>query len=178
MKKISVNPLNMASVDNAIAQIEALQEKITKLEKFNEYLRTLAEAGVIIAQENFDMGYLYNPFEIYGYGGDYGNVDVTSRMTDNGFVIEANGAQVLFMEFGAGITYSGEAYQGERPEGIVGIGEYGKGRGNREAWGYKNPASKTGLTITYGVPALQGMYRAKEHIMHEIEAKVKELLND
>ena len=178
MKTIRINPLSQSSVENAIMQIEALQAKLKKLEEFNKYLQTLEGAGVAIAQMQFDQGYLYNPFEAYGYGGDYGNVTVTSKMTDNGFVIEANGEQVLFMEFGAGITYSGEAYEGERPEGIVGIGQYGKGRGSRRAWGYYNPNSKSGLTITYGVPALQGMYRAKKHIMQEVEKKVKELLND
>lgn len=183
MKTISINPLSTASRENAIAQIDALQEKLKKLEEFEKYLRSLAGAGIAIAQMHYDQGYLYNN----AYGGDYGNVSVTSKETDNGFVIEANGKQVLFMEFGAGITYSGQAYEGERPSGIVGIGEYvapypvnktGIPHGNQKAWGYEDSSSDTGLVITRGVPALQGMYRAKQYIMREVEKKVKELLND
>lgn len=178
MKKVSVNPLSPASVDNAIFQIERIQLKIQKLEEFDKYLKSLAGAGVAIAQDRFDRGYLYNPFAIYGYGGEYGNVTVTTRMLDNGFVLEADGEQVLFMEFGAGITYSGEAYEGERPAGIANIGEYGDGKGKQKAWGYYNDNSVSGLTVTYGVPALQGMYKAKQHVMREVEKKFKEIFDD
>lgn len=182
MKTIRINPLSTASRENAIAQIEALQDKLHKLERFDEYLKTLAEKGVATAISRFSVADMFN---INGVG-EYGlkNAHVSSRMTDNGFVIEANGSQVLFMEFGAGVYYEGwQSYPDERPAGIASIGNSpreGKGMGNRQAWGYyrNGDKSKENLVITHGVPALAGMYYAKKQIMLEVEKKVKELLND
>lgn len=183
MKTIRINPLSQTSVNDAILQIEALQAKLKKLEEFDKYLQTLANAGVAIAQANFDRGAVYkswtkktkdHPSE---YVENYTGVTVTTKPIPNGFVIEADGEQVLFMEFGAGVYHSGQAYEGNRADfaGIVGIGEYGNGNGKRKAWGYP---SESGLLITHGVPALNGMYRAKRHILIEVEKKLKELLND
>lgn len=181
MKTISINPLSTASRENAIAKIDALIEKIHKLESFDEYLKTLADKGVATAISRYSVADMFN---INGVG-EYGlkNAHVSSRMTDNGFVIEADGSQVLFMEFGAGVYYEGwQSYPDERPSGIVGIGQYGDGNGQRQAWGYYRGGERnedgSNLVVTHGVPALAGMYYAKKQIMLEVEQKVKELLND
>ena len=189
MKTISINPLSTASRENAIAQIDALIEKIHKLEKFKDYLQTLAEQGVVTAQSRFDEGVVYKSFipdpkkgakrptgVHRTYVDNYTGVKVASKRTDNGFIITADGEQVLFMEFGAGVYWSGQAYPDERPEGIVGIGEYGDGHGKQKIWSYY--AEDGTVRMTRGVPALAGMYYAKKQIMLEVEQKVKELLND
>lgn len=174
-KVVSINPLSSSSIEDAIAQIEAIQYKLKKLEEFNSYLKSLADAGVAIAQNYFDQGYLYNT-----WGGDYGNVVVTSKMTENGFIVEASGKQVLFMEFGAGVYYNGTgSYPEELPTGITHIGGYGKHNGLKQAWGYyQDNETKAGLTITRGVPSLQAMYKSKKYIVREVERRVKELLKN
>lgn len=174
-KTIRIDLNDMASVKDALGQIARMSEKLAQLDAF---LEKMAGYGVEIAQSAYDRGFNYNP-----YGGDYGNVTVTARDIEGGFVIEANGEQVCFMEFGAGVTYSGEAYEGELPDGIVGIGEFGKGNGNRKAWAYYSTRDlnffhKSNAIVTYGVPALQGMYNAKTLIMEETRQFFEELLND
>lgn len=188
MKTIRINPLSQTSVNDAILQIEALQAKLKKLEEFDKYLQTLANAGVAIAQANFDRGAVYKAWNkknkehpTVEYVDNYVGVTVKSKPIPNGFVIEADGEQVLFMEFGAGVYHSGQAYEGNRADfaGIVGIGEYDKHNGTRRTWGwYPNEDDKTFVMLTHGVPALNGMYRAKRHILIEVEKKLKELLND
>ena len=173
-RTIHIDISSASGIQKAIYDIELIQEKLRKMEEINAYLDKLSGYGVIIAQNAFNDGYLYNN----SYGGDYGNVTVTATQTDNGFIIEAAGEQVLFMEFGAGVYYSGRAYEGERPEGIVGIGEYGKKRGKRKAWGYYQNGDKASLVITHGVPALQGMYLAKKRIMEDTRKFIQGVLND
>lgn len=76
---------------------------------------------------------------------------VKAKDTTYASSISAIGNQVLFIEFGAGITYNKETspivrmYQSfmpnDRPPKIYNIGEYGSGRGKDDVWFYK---SKTG----------------------------------
>ena len=66
-----------------------------------------------------------------------------------GKIITCGGNQVLFIEFGAGVSHSTETSTivmdnnkqiewASRPPGIVGIGEYGHHRGKDDFWVYKS----------------------------------------
>lgn len=66
--------------------------------------------------------------------------------------IKCMGNQVLFIEFGAGITYYTDVearmyskylgYMNDRPNGVYNIGEYGKGFGKDDVWFYKSQTGR------------------------------------
>jgi hypothetical protein len=93
--------------------------------------------------------------------------EVTLKIIENGYQIVAEGHAVAFIEFGAGVYYNpSEPYPNPRPDGIVGIGEYGKGYGKRQAWGFKNESDE--LVITHGNPAAMPMWYASEEMRNSI----------
>ena len=87
-------------------------------------------------------------------------VSVEFRIENNTMIISASGEQVCFLEFGAGVYYNGMMnYPIPLPEGIVGIGEYGKGWGKRSTWFYyKNGDKSQGAIGTHGTKASKSMY--------------------
>jgi hypothetical protein len=93
----------------------------------------------------------------------------------DGYCIKAEGRAVAFIEFGAGVYHNpGEPYPNPRPAGIVGIGEYGKGYGKRQAWGFRDESGE--LVITHGTPAAMPMWYASEEMRDSILQKFKEVL--
>lgn len=93
--------------------------------------------------------------------------EVTLDAIENGYRIVAKGKAVAFIEFGTGVYYNPtEPYPNPRPDGIVGIGEYGKGYGKRQAWGFKNESDE--LVITHGNPAAMPMWYASEEMRNSI----------
>jgi hypothetical protein len=105
-----------------------------------------------------------------------GTNDVSVKLdeTNNGYVIVADGNAVAFIEFGAGVYHNtSEPYPNPRPQGIVGIGEYGKGMGKRKAWGYKDENDT--LVITRGNPAAMPMWYASEEIKKSVLRVAKEV---
>ena len=103
------------------------------------------------------------------------------------FTISAQGQAVCFIEFGAGVYHNSEAYPLDKPQGIVGIGEYGKGKGKQNYWGYygDNPGSngwviqsaKGPVVITHGNPAAMPMYYASSEMRQRILAIAKEVFS-
>ena len=75
-------------------------------------------------------------------------VDVwTSQLGNNAVEVVCGGTQVLFIEFGAGNKHKqetstyikvGNVEYASRPNGIVPIGGYGKGRGKDDSWIFKD----------------------------------------
>ena len=101
------------------------------------------------------------------------------------FTILAHGHAVCFIEFGAGVYHNTAAYPLPKPEGVVGIGEYGKGKGKQNYWGYygDNPGSngwvvetkKGPVVITHGNPAAMPMYYASSEMKQRILSIAKEV---
>ena len=99
---------------------------------------------------------------------------VSLETISDGYCIKAEGKAVAFIEFGAGVYHNpGEPYPKPRPTGIVGIGEYGKGRGKRQAWGFKDDSGN--LVITHGNPAAMPMWYASEEMRNNILKIAKEV---
>lgn len=92
---------------------------------------------------------------------------VSLETISDGYCIKAEGKAVAFIEFGAGVYHNpGEPYPKPRPTGIVGIGEYGEGRGKHQAWGFKDDSGN--LVITHGNPAAMPMWHASEEMRNNI----------
>lgn len=161
-KKIIQCKLGKQDIDRAIKELKAYKQEFLKKEK--QLLERLAEIGVREASVRFTTA-MYD-----------GTNDVSVRLdtTNNGYAIVAKGQAVAFIEFGAGVYHNtGEPYPNPRPEGIVGIGEYGKGKGKQKAWGYKNENDE--LVITRGNPAAMPMWYASEEMKNSILKVAREV---
>lgn len=168
-RRIQVS-LSGRSIDGAIAKIKAYRQ--TMLLKEKQLLEGLAEIGFHEASVRFSTA-MYD-----GINDSSVNIEPIA----NGYAIVAEGEAVAFIEFGTGVTHNtSEPYPLPRPDGIVGIGEYGQGKGKRKAWGYvgepgTNGALKSnGIVITRGNPAAMPMWYAREEIRDSILKLAKEV---
>lgn len=158
---ISMN-LSSKSIQNAIAELKAYRDSLDA--KTNRLLEELAYIGVKEASIRFTTA-------IYDGMNDS---SVTLETISNGYCIKAEGKAVAFIEFGAGVYHNpGEPYPNPRPAGVVGIGEYGKGLGKRQAWGFHDQSGD--LVITHGNPAAMPMWYASEEMRNAIKAKFLEV---
>ena len=145
-------------------------------QKTDELLARLADIGWKEAEVNFAavMPY-YNSGEVVDIGGAVTEANITVDRIENGYVIRASGHDVCFIEFGAGVTY-GEGYPGDRPEEVVGIGEYGKGHGaDPKGWWYlADPVNKR-YQHTKGNPPAAGMFAAEQTVRQQVYNIAKEV---
>ena len=154
--------LSSKSIRGAIAELKAYKDSLDS--KTDKMLKELAYIGVKEASIRFTTA-------IYDGVNDS---SVTLEPISGGYCIKAEGKAVAFIEFGAGVYHNpSEPYPNPRPDGIVGIGEYGKGHGKRQAWGYKDESGE--LVITHGNPAAMPMWYASEEMRNEITKIFKEV---
>ena len=154
--------LSASSILDAITELKSYRDSIDG--KMDELLEKLAYIGVKEASVRFTTA-------IYDGVNDS---SVTLESIQDGYCIKAEGKAVAFIEFGAGVYHNpGEPYPNPRPDGIVGIGEYGKGLGKRQAWGYKDETGE--LVITHGNPAAMPMWYASEEMRNAILKTFKEV---
>jgi hypothetical protein len=150
------------SMRNAIAELKAYRDSLDA--KTDKLLEELAYIGVKEASIRFTTA-------IYDGVNDS---SVTMEPIKDGYCIKAEGRAVAFIEFGAGVYHNpGEPYPNPRPDGIVGIGEYGKGYGKRQAWGFRDESGE--LVVTHGNPAAMPMWYASEEMRNSIKQKFVEV---
>lgn len=154
MKKIVIS-LSEKSIDKALKELKAYKKWID--EKTKLLIEKLAIVGAQEASIRFTTAM---------YDGN-NDVDVEVSPTDNGWAITAKGNAVCFIEYGTGVYHNpSEPYPNPRPADIVGIGEYGKGKGKRQAWGYYDEAEN--LVITRGNPAAMPLWYATTEMEREV----------
>ena len=148
--------LGSASIQKAIAELKAFRDSLDA--KTDKLLEELANIGVKEASIRFTTA-MYDGVN---------DSSVTLERIKDGYCIKAEGRAVAFIEFGAGVYHNpGEPYPNPRPSGIVGIGEYGKGLGKRQAWGFRDESGE--LVITHGNPAAMPMWYASEEMRNAIK---------
>ena len=158
--KITINPYDGKSIHDALKAV--VQYKSWLVLKEKQLLEKLAFMGATRVSLGFARAV---------YKGDT-DITISTRVTGNTAIIQANGEQVAFIEFGAGVRF-GYGYQGTRPEGIVGIGEYGKGKGkNPKGWWY---TGANGSEHTYGNPPAQALYTTVVELAESITDIAKEV---
>ena len=169
-KKVISCTLDTRSINSAIKELEKYKQEL--LRKEQRLLEGLAMLGVKEASVRFTTA-------IYDGVND---VSVCLDKIANGYAIVARGQAVAFIEFGSGVYHNtGEPYPNPRPAGIVGIGEYGQGKGKRRAWFYKGePGSngevqKNGVVKTRGNPAAMPMWYASEEMRKSILQLAREV---
>lgn len=164
-KKTITLDLSSHGISKTIQQLEAFTAWVEQ--KTSLLMSKLSQLGLDVARINFGS---VMPYYNNGNGAD---ATITVEPIENGYAIQASGEDVCFIEFGAGVTY-GEGYSGNRPEGIVGIGEYGKGRGaNPKGWWYKKEGEDAVHTL--GNPPAEGMFAAEQTIRQQVYNVAKEV---
>ena len=161
-KRVISMSLSSNSIQNAIAELKAYRDSLDA--KTDKLLEKLAYIGVKEASVRFTTA-MYDGVN---------DSSVTLEPITGGYCIKAEGKAVAFIEFGAGVYHNpGEPYPNPRPAGIVGIGQYGKGHGKRQAWGFKDESGD--LVITHGNPAAMPMWYASEEMRNAILETFKEV---
>ena len=154
--------VSSSSIQNAINELKSYRDSLDA--KTDKLLKELAYIGVKEASIRFTTA-MYDGVN---------DSSVTLEPIKDGYCIKAEGKAVAFIEFGAGVYHNpGEPYPNPRPAGIVGIGEYGKGYGKRQAWGYRDESGE--LVVTHGNPAAMPMWYASEEMRNAIKAKFVEV---
>ena len=154
--------VSLSSIRDAINRLEAYKSSLNW--RMDKFLEKLAYIGAKEASVRFTTA-------IYDGVNDS---SITVKPIKDGYCIVAEGHAVAFIEFGAGVYHNpGEPYPNPRPDGIVGIGEYGKGYGQRQAWGYRDESGE--LVVTRGNPAAMPMWYASEEMRSAIEEIYKEV---
>lgn len=162
-KIIEIDILDIKSIkkaidylDNYVASIESKKEMLTK---------RLSDIGLSEATIRFSSAYT---------GGNMNDVTVSVKKLKRGYSIVASGKEVCFIEFGAGVYYNGtEPYPNPRPTGIVGIGQYGQGKGSRSGWYYRD--ENGAKHFTRGTPSAMPMYWASKEMQHAVTRIAKEV---
>ena len=161
-KRVIKMSLSSKSIGQAIRELKSFRDSLEA--KTKVFLEELAYIGVKEASIRFTTA-MYDGVN---------DSTVTMEPITGGYCIKAEGKAVAFIEFGAGVYHNpGEPYPNPRPAGIVGIGQYGKGHGKRQAWGFKDEGGE--LVITHGNPAAMPMWYASEEMRNAILETFKEV---
>lgn len=154
--------LKADSISEGIRRLEDYQKDLSR--KAEQIRKRVANLLQMMVQEGFN-GSGYD--DVLWEGMKVPNVNVTVDNEDNISLVIAHGKEAVFIEFGAGVYHNpGGSSHPSRPPGIVQIGEYGKGYGKRQVWGYYDESGD--LKLTHGTPASMPMYQAVKLIAEEI----------
>lgn len=171
--------LNGRSIGNAIRQLTEYRDKVDTLT--NQICKKLAEIGLKEASVRFANA----PYD------GTNDSSVSIEQTESGYTVVASGNAVCFIEFGSGVHYNSSfTYPIPKPDGVVGIGEMGGGRGKNDAWRYhgdpgtngqiisSDPLATEPYVLTHGNPASMPMYIALSEMRDEAERVVKEVFKN
>ena len=152
--------VKLSDLRGAIDTIKSMKNKIKKLDK---------EIDTIASQSVVNMN---NKFKTAIYDG-VNDVTCSKTKIPNGYMVEASGDSVLFIEFGTGITYP-NTHPDSNTFGMF-RGSYGKGKGKLSEWYYYGNAGTNGeyvltsptkgdLYTTRGSPANMPVYLTSEEV--------------
>lgn len=174
MKIIDIDILDPKSIGRAVRELERYADKLEESE--GRIAEAVAEVGVKVVSDIFASA----PYA--------GTKDILVRVESEGKEAEvlATGESVAFLEFGTGVVM-GQGPTLPRPDGIVGLGQYGKGKGATPPWGYygfegDNPPEgtyyneKKDVVITHGNPPAGALMRASIEMESQAEEIVRKEL--
>lgn len=156
-------------INEAIRQLKQYKEWIT--EKTFQLVKELAEVGIPVIDENMaKANYTYDAEGIRSGSNTnhYTYVKLRSFGGYNEAILTVEGKELMFIEFGAGVFYNGEAGTSPHPKGEVNgmvIGSYGEGHGVQKIWGYYADSGE--LILTHGVEAQMPVYKADMEIIQK-----------
>ena len=162
-RTITIDIFNPASIDAAVKEIRDYAEWVKR--KTAELARRLADMGAV----NVSLGYSR---AVYTGGND---ISVTvEQQGENSYAIIANGEAVLFVEFGAGVTY-GYGHPQPFVEGtLMGPGTYPSEKGH---WNDPKGWWIPGGEHTYGNPPSMTMYLTAKELRNQLEDIAREVFS-
>lgn len=172
-RTIRLNPLDSASIDRAIQELESY--KLWMQQKEEQLVNRLADLGLQVARVRFA-------------GAKYaGTNDVTCRVERDGLqaVILAQGETVAFIEFGTGVSHPAYPYGTDYTPPPR--GSYGHGKGRRKKWGYYGDPGNIGevkvntagqeVVITSGNDPALAMWTAVIQMSEEVTQIAREVFS-
>lgn len=161
----------------SVKSLQALKKQLLDYKaelnrKCDRFVRELAEVGIpVIESKVAEAGFTYDDKGIQS-GSDtehntYVKVDSLIGMSKATLVLE--GSEILFIEFGAGVSYNGSVGSSPHQKGAENgflIGTYGMGHGSQKVWGYYADTGE--LVLTHGTKATMPMYEASLKIREEV----------
>ena len=162
-RTITIDIFNPASIDAAVKEIRDYANWVKR--KTAELARRLADMGAV----NVSLGYSR---AVYTGGND---ISVTvEQQGENSYAIIANGEAVLFVEFGAGVTY-GYGHPQPSVDGTpMGPGTYPSEKGH---WNDPNGWWIPGGEHTYGNPPSMTMYLTAKELRNQLEDIAREVFS-
>lgn len=167
MRTIEIDPFKQSDINKAIKKLK--EYSVWVQQKSEELIDRLADIGVEVASITFD-----NNFEPYVSNNIQHDVHVYKLRDGNGYAISAQGKDVCFLEFGAGVYYNGSGmYPTQTPNEIVGIGEYGHGWGKRRGWVFKD--TNGNAVFTRGNPPAMAMWQSEQAMIDAVTSVAREV---
>lgn len=158
MKTITFE-LSPKSVNKAIKELEKYQNGL--MGKLDMLMEQLADIGIKEIRQND------SPPGDSAPGQAYSMVSISNDVARVDIIYE--GTQVLFIEFGAGVHYNGQAGGSPHPRGAefgYTIGSYGKGYGANDFWQYVDNSGN--MVISHGTQAGMPVYKASQKLRQEL----------
>ena len=168
-KTIKMN-LSAGSIQNAVKELQKYKQSL--ISKNDLFVQRLAEVGIPVINANIaaaqgDSDKNHNTYIKLNSFGSYSRA-----------VLVVEGADLLMIEFGAGIHYNTPAGTSPHPKGQelgYTIGSYGKGHGAEDYWYYQ---AESGETVrSYGTESTMPVYKASVEIRQKIRQIAKEVFS-
>ena len=174
--KIKVDALSAESLEKAASRVRKLQRAYVNANR--EFVKRLTARGITVMSEN-----------LYGRGDteppEISTPHVMMGLRDGivSATLRLRGEDVMFVEFGAGITYNGPAGSSPHPLGVelgYTIGSYGKGNGRKEYWFYDEVDEEGDVhtQVSYGTEATMPMWKADQAIKNEFASIAKQVFGN
>lgn len=162
-------PLGSDEINSLIRDIEDYSNQLTK--KLYILIERLFKEGIVTIDNN-----VIPHEDITTDVKAYFEIKYSKHNTVEGILI-AEGEELLFIEFGTGITYNGTAGSSPHPDGVklgYTIGDYGYKLGRlKDGWHYKDKQGEE--HHTYGIKAQMPVYKANLQIIMTFMKVVKEV---
>lgn len=173
MPKISLR-LNSQSIGAAIRQTEDYRNSLDfKAERIRK--EVMAQLSVLV--RNGFNGAFYDGLLYEGWQVPSVEVTTDPEAGEHLSLVIAHGKEAVFIEFGAGVYYNPSgAPHPNRKNGILAIGEYGKGYGKRQVWGYYDESGD--LHLTHGTPASMPMFYAVKEIAERVPQIARDVFKE
>lgn len=176
-KKTLKADLSISSIRNLQKELEKYKDSLTY--KCELLVKRLAEAGIPVIDENMAKAAFTVDEKGMQSGADpqhYTHVKINTFGNYARADLIVEGAELLFIEFGAGVYYNGSAGSSPHPKGEefgYVIGSYGKGHGVQKVWGYYADSGE--LILTHGVEATMPVYKASLEIAENVVKIAKQV---
>lgn len=166
MRKITINPLDTGSINEAIKELEKIKESVH--EAAVEIVKTLTELGTAKAKELIPVDTGYAQASILGYVLDEGRIGV----------INASGEYCVYLEFGTGVKGQSSPHPDSDWEAEASRLTGGKHifttKDGRVGWLYPGDDGK--LHFTEGIDSQHYMYDTLLYLRSKVAEVAKEAL--